>query len=81
MASRRRGRRRVDRAKPPVTITLQVFVDAIESSLGNITHAAEALGITKGHALRLTRKWGLNARARDLRARVGAPARGRPSGS
>lgn len=59
-------------------ITLQRFLDVMEAKLGNLTRTAEALRITKGHALRLARKWGLGAHAADLRQRAGNGAHGRP---
>jgi hypothetical protein len=52
--------------------------NAVERAEGNITVAAELLGLSRSHTSKLVAWSGLNELARQLRIASGAPARGRP---
>lgn len=51
---------------------------ALELKLGNITHAAEYLGTTKTHGMRLVKKFGLNSYASEIRLSSGGSLTGKP---
>lgn len=55
--------------------------NALRQTLGNITHAAMLLGISKAHCMRLVKHFGLNDWACDLRVKSGVMPTGRPIGS
>jgi hypothetical protein len=54
------------------------FKETLVCTGGNISHAAKALNISKPYAMILTKRFGLTEYARELRAKNGFPATGRP---
>lgn len=56
----------------------QQWQRVLEEHQGNITRAAQAMGFTKGNAMRITKKTSLNAYAAELRKKATGRTRGRP---
>jgi hypothetical protein len=54
---------------------------ALVEAAGNVTHAAQATGLSLAHAKRLLDRYDLRAFAADLRAEAGKNVLGRPRGS
>ena len=54
-----------------VEIKLGTWRDALTAAAGNITTAAKAVGISRGYATVITRRFALNELAAELRAKAG----------
>jgi len=65
-------------AKPYLSQERERFEAALRQAHGNITQAAAALGISKGYAMVLMKRFDLSEWARQLRANDGVSATGRP---
>lgn len=57
------------------TVRLETFREALEKSSGNVTRAAAALELSRVHAMRLLKKYGLVEFAAQLRLKAGVGSR------